>query len=147
MNTCIYTRTIHLNKVQTNWFKILLVKIQCMIFYYNTDTFAWEKYVHRLIIPLTYMICDILFSWTVGFIGENANKRQWFSIFKMILSVAELFWDRVYRIYIYCNQWMVVINLHVQIFQLYEMFNIVIKQAPESHGEWLGLVRPTFHRV
>lgn len=90
--------------MQTNWFKILLVKIQCMIFYYNTDTFAWEKYVHRLIIPLTYMICDILFSWTVGFIGENANKRQWFSIFKMILSGAELFWDRVYRIYIYILQ-------------------------------------------
>lgn len=27
------------------------------------------------------------------------------------------------------------------------MFNIVIKQAPESQGERLGLVRPTFHRV
>lgn len=61
MNACIYTKTMHLNWIQTNLFQILLVKIQCMLFYYNIDTFAWQKYVHKLIIPLTYMLCDVLF--------------------------------------------------------------------------------------
>lgn len=53
-------------------------------FYYNTDTFAWQKYVHKLIIPLTYMLCDV----------GNANIIQWFSIFKIILTGCRLFFRK-----------------------------------------------------
>lgn len=63
-----------------------------------------------------------------------------------MLTDAELFRDRVYRLNILqpvkgyyqstCIVFPVIWNVH-----------IVIKHAPESQGEWLGLVRPTFHRV
>lgn len=65
-----------------------------------------------------------------------------------MLTDAECFLrTSVQNVYIATSKGVIIIYLHAYVVKLYKMFNKVIKHAPISHGEWLGLLGPMFHRV